>query len=134
MAMAEKIRLLDSKVNTIILTSDDARYLEQRHEYTASGRWRFVINSADTAKGTGTLSELKGKNHSAEEIFMSMFTSLHLQVGKLGMLAHKASIKGQNTQDNPLLSYPLPSPFPLNPIPYFLFINSFCSSRENTTS
>jgi hypothetical protein len=81
MAVAEKIRILDSKVNTIILTSDDARYLEQRHEYTASGRWRFVTNPADTAKGTGTLSVLKGKNYSAEEIFMSMFTSLHLQVG-----------------------------------------------------
>ena len=79
MQLAEKIRKLDPKVDTVILTSDDPRYLEDRHNFTADGRWRFILNPADVAKGTGTLSEIE-KNHTLDDIFISMFTTIHLQV------------------------------------------------------
>lgn len=80
MMVAEKIRKLDPRVDTIILTSDDPRYLEERHNYTRDGRWRFVINLADTATGTGTLSELVKRNHTLDEVVQSFMTTLHLQV------------------------------------------------------
>lgn len=65
----------------IILTSEDARYLVDHVRYTKDGRWRFILNPADTAKGTGTLQVMAAQNHSMHDIFLSMFTSLHLQVG-----------------------------------------------------
>ena len=85
MAMAEKIRELDPRVDTIVLTSEDQRYLNDRASYAKDGRWRFILNPADTAKGTGTLSVMAASaaNHSMHDVFMSMFTSLHLQVRHL---------------------------------------------------
>jgi hypothetical protein len=81
MQMAERIRELDPVVNTIILTSEDQRYLDERGNYTGDGRWRFIVNPADVAKGTGTLSVME-ELHSLQDIFLSMYTSLQLQVRK----------------------------------------------------
>ena len=81
MQMAERIRELDPLVDTIILTSEDQRYLDERGNYTGDGRWRFIVNPADVAKGTGTLSVME-ELHSLQDIFLSMYTSLQLQVRK----------------------------------------------------
>ena len=79
MKMAENIRRFDPQVDTIILTSEDERYLEQRHKYTKDGRWRFIINHSDTVKGTGSIDVLE-KSESMENVFISFISSLHLQL------------------------------------------------------
>lgn len=83
MQMAEDIRRLDPKVDTIILTSEDDRYLQDRHRFEADGRWRFVVNEGDTAGGTGSIGILETQNQqnsTMSDVFVSFFSSLHLQM------------------------------------------------------
>jgi hypothetical protein len=80
MQMAEDIRRLDPKVDTIILTSEDDRYLQDRHRFEADGRWRFIVNEGDTAGGTGSIGVLEKEKHDMSDVFVSFFSSLHLQM------------------------------------------------------
>jgi hypothetical protein len=60
MHVAEEIRKYDPRVDTIILTSDDERYLRERHDFEADGRWRFVVNVDDTVRARGRV-QCKGR-------------------------------------------------------------------------
>jgi len=84
MKIAEQIRRFDPQVDTIILTSEDKRYLEQRHKYEEEekeGRWRFLVNPFDLAGKTGSIGALEKEEHqSMEEVFLSLFSTLHLQL------------------------------------------------------
>ena len=124
MAMAEKIRELDPRVDTIILTSEDARYLDDRANYAKDGRWRFILNPADTAKGTGTLSAMAAQNHTMHDIFLSMFTSLHLQVG--GVRWRYITLGWKEGERNPRIHKPKPLAAPPSPL--------LRSSSPSTTS
>jgi len=80
MEMAEQIRKVDPQVNTIILTSEDERYLEYRHQYTQDGRWRFIVNRADVGAGTGSIDVLEKTYSSMDEHFVSFFSTIQLQL------------------------------------------------------
>lgn len=68
------------QVDTIILTSEDDRYLRDRHRYEEDGRWRFIVNQGDSVRGTGTLDVMEGQAQSLFDVFISFFSSLHLQM------------------------------------------------------
>jgi hypothetical protein len=78
--VAEMIRRFDPQVDTIILTSEDRRFVEARANHT--GRWRFVVNSRDVMQGTGEPAMMeKGKTGlDMDQIFLSMTSTLHLQM------------------------------------------------------
>jgi hypothetical protein len=77
MEMAEIIRQNDRRVNTIILTSEDQRFVDARQNYT--DRWRFVINPRDVMQGTGD-PKLMAEQHGMDRTFVSFMSSLHLQM------------------------------------------------------
>jgi hypothetical protein len=89
MEMVEIIRQNDPRVNTIILTSEDRRFVDARQNYT--DRWRFVINPRDVMQGTGD-PELMAEQHGVDETFVSFMSSLHLQMrGKYFILNCKSN-------------------------------------------
>lgn len=67
----------DPAVDTIILTSEDKRFVEARHNYTDKG-WRFITNPVDVMQGTGR--HVDKNNHTMDQVFFSFYTSWHLQV------------------------------------------------------
>ncbi len=81
MEMAELIRENDPLVDTILLSSEDARFVEARHNYsTPTGKrtWRFVINPSDVMQGGGDRTRLNGRT--MDDVFMSFYTTLQMQV------------------------------------------------------
>ena len=83
MQFCEAIRENDPQVDTILLTSEDARFVEARHNYTvARGNrkpWRFVVNSRDVMQASGDRKILG--NGTMDDVFMSFFTTMQMQVG-----------------------------------------------------
>jgi hypothetical protein len=89
MEMAEVVRLNDPRVNTIILTSEDRRFVDARHDY--ADRWRFVINHHDVMQGTGDPRRMV-EDHGVDRTFLSFMSSLHLQMrGKYFILNCKSN-------------------------------------------
>lgn len=84
MELCEIIRENDPMVDTIILTSEDARFIEPRHAYTTTRGnrkpWRFILNSRDVMQGGGTMKVIT--NNTVHEVFMSFFTTMQMQVSK----------------------------------------------------
>lgn len=80
MEMAELIRKYDPRVDTIILTSEDRRFVEARHKYANAQNWRFVVNPIDVMQGSGDNSEMS-ERHDMDSVFISFYTSLRMQVG-----------------------------------------------------
>lgn len=78
MEFAEHLRDLDPKLDTIILTSEDPQYLQNRTTY--EDRWRFVLNNYDISPGVGGPGEVFKKNFTKDEIFLSFMSTLHLQM------------------------------------------------------
>ena len=77
MEVAEMIRENDPLVDTILLSSEDARFVEARHNYTSTS-WRFVVNAKDVMQASGDRQRLNG--HSMDDVFMSFYTTLQMQV------------------------------------------------------
>ena len=73
MELCEIIRENDPSVDTILLSSEDPRFVEARHPYTvARGNrkpWRFILNTLDVMQGTGD--GLMLGNHTLDDVFMS---------------------------------------------------------------
>lgn len=82
MELCELIRELDPQVDTILLSSEDARFVEARHNYSspAGTPWRFVVNSKDVMQGSGVLFEDNVNGHSVDDFFISFYTTLQMQV------------------------------------------------------
>jgi hypothetical protein len=82
MELCEIIRENDPHVDTILLTSEDPRFVEARHPYTvARGNrkpWRFIVNSKDVMQASGDRRILG--NHTMDDVFMSFFTTMQMQV------------------------------------------------------
>lgn len=78
MEFAERLRDLDPKLDTIILTSEDPQYLQNRTLY--ENRWRFVLNTYDVSPGVGNPGSVFQKNFTKDEIFLSFMSTLHLQM------------------------------------------------------
>ena len=103
MEVAEMVREQDPRVDTVLLSSEDARFVEARHNYTAphsrTGQrqrpWRFVVNSKDVMQGSGD--RRVKNNHTMDDIFMSFYTTLQMQVrvrtGSAGWLARCAHMR-----------------------------------------
>jgi hypothetical protein len=62
-------------VDTIILTSEDRRYVDARHDFTDRG-FRFIVNPSDVMPGTGDPRMMREGKDAA---FLSLLTALHLQ-------------------------------------------------------
>jgi hypothetical protein len=77
MKMAETIRRNDPQVDTIILTSEDRRFVDARLNYsTTNGKqnpWWFIVNPFDVMQASGDSSVTR--NHTMDEIFLSFFSS-----------------------------------------------------------
>jgi len=77
-------------VDTIILTSEDERYLKyDRSAYT--DRWRFIVNKHDEMPSTGWITGMqewaKKNNRTIDTVFLSSLSSLQLQLrGKYFLL------------------------------------------------
>ena len=82
MELCELVRENDPLVDTILLTSEDSRFVEARHNYTVARGdkkpWRFIINSKDVMQASGDR-RIRG-NHTMDDVFMSFFTSMQMQV------------------------------------------------------
>lgn len=83
MELAEIIREHDPLVDTILLSSEDARFVEGRHNFskemdTKRPPWRFILNTKDVMQGSGDRQKLDG--HTLDEVFMSFYTTLQMQV------------------------------------------------------
>ena len=82
MEMAEMIREQDPLVGTILLSSEDTRFVAARHNYTSNARspkpWRFILNSKDVMQGSDDRQKLNG--HTLDDVFMSFYTTLQMQV------------------------------------------------------
>ena len=82
MELCEIIRENDPHVDTILLTSEDARFVEARHPYTvargARKPWRFILNSKDVMQASGDRQSLG--NNTMDDVFMSFFTTMQMQV------------------------------------------------------
>lgn len=98
----------DPAVDTILLSSEDARFVEAHHNYSSTS-WRFVINSKDVMQASGDRQKLNG--HSMDDVFMSFYTTLQMQVmirllacmyvsaegGSISATAQMKKINGINT-------------------------------------
>ena len=72
------IREQDPLVDTILLSSEDTRFVEARHNYTSnSSSWKFIINSKDVMQGSGDRQKLNG--NTMDNVFMSFYTTLQMQ-------------------------------------------------------
>lgn len=81
MKAAEKVRQKDPNVDTIILTSESRRMVEDSRKYGEDGRWRFVYNTVDVMQGTGSTNEKTlEKSTSRSKGIESALTSLHIQL------------------------------------------------------
>lgn len=85
MELADIIREHDPMVDTILLSSEDARFVEARHNYSKEvlhtnrrHTWRFILNTNDVMQGSGDRQKLNG--HTMDEVFMSFYTTLQMQV------------------------------------------------------
>lgn len=85
MELADIIREHDPRVDTILLSSEDARFVEARHNYSKEvihtnqrHPWRFILNTKDVMQGSGDRQQLGG--HTVDEVFMSFYTTLQMQV------------------------------------------------------
>jgi hypothetical protein len=72
MEVAELIRQHNPAVNTIILTSEDRRFIEARHNYNNSG-WRFITNPVDVMQASGALRGMTRDGSTIDEVFLSFY-------------------------------------------------------------
>merc|ERR1712179_478045 len=99
--MGEAAQTLKEKapfLNTLIITSEDPYIITKTK--TDSFRkiyseWKFVYNTADKMQGTGSATGLTlvqaDQQHQVEEVILSAFVSLHLQMRTRYLLAHLQS-------------------------------------------
>jgi len=81
MEVAESVRKLDPKVDTIIFTSESRDMVERSKEYGKDGRWKFVYNTADVMQGTGSTNEATLKKSNTRTLgIQSAIVSLHMQL------------------------------------------------------
>jgi hypothetical protein len=84
MDMAEIVRENDPRVDTILLSSEDVRFVEARKNYSGKSQdrpWQFVVNSKDVMQSSGDRQKLNGQT--MDDVFMSFYTTLQMQVRML---------------------------------------------------
>lgn len=93
MQAAELVRQNDPRVDTILLTSEDPRFVEARHNYSGGhggSGWRFVTNPTDVMQATGAAARL-AEQHGMDAVVLSFLSSLHLQMRAQYLLLNCAS-------------------------------------------